>query len=115
LFNTVDALQAARRAKPVVLAIDMEASSLALPVPKHLCDAESSLSCIFNNMARFVFRFVLGSFFHRDVFSTTSPLRVPVRSGSFFSSDSLFSMTSPVRFSKKVFFFVFDAAEKPET
>jgi len=61
----------------------MEASSLALPVPKHLCDAESSLSCIFNNMARFVFRFVLGSFFHRDVFSTTSPLRFPVRSGSF--------------------------------
>ena len=36
-------------------------------------------------MARFVFRFVFGSFFHRDVFSITSPLR----------------------FSKKVFFFIF--------
>jgi hypothetical protein len=37
-------------------------------------------------------------FFHRNVFSTTSPLRFPVRSGSFLVADPLLSITSPVRF-----------------
>ncbi|MGH7969190.1 MAG: hypothetical protein ACREIC_10740 [Limisphaerales bacterium] len=38
---------------------------------------------IFNNMARFVFRFVPVRFFNSYVFSTTSPLCFSVRSGSF--------------------------------
>ena len=43
------------------------------------------------------------------MFSTTSPLRFQVRSGSFFRYFLLFSITSPVRFLKKVFFFIFSA------
>jgi hypothetical protein len=37
-------------------------------------------------------------FFHSYVFSTTSPLRFPVRSGSLSTLDHLFSATYPVRF-----------------
>jgi hypothetical protein len=36
-------------------------------------------SFIFNNMARFVLGSFPVRFFHRNVFSTTSPLRFPVR------------------------------------
>ncbi|TAM84601.1 MAG: hypothetical protein EPN47_00345 [Acidobacteria bacterium] len=43
-------------------------------------------------------------FFSPLMFSTTSPLRFSVRSGSFFRDDPLFSTTSPVRFSKNEFF-----------
>ena len=53
-------------------------------------------------------RLILGPFSVRFlscyVFSTTSPLRFPVRSGSFFVADPVFSVTSPVRFLKNVFF-----------
>jgi hypothetical protein len=45
------------------------------------------------------------------VFSTTSQLRFSVRSGSFFGGDNLLSVTSPLRFSKKVFFFCFWASK----
>jgi hypothetical protein len=58
-------------------------------------------------MARFVLWFVPVRFFHSYVFSTTSPLRFSVRSGSFLNHFSLESAISPVRFSKKVFFFIF--------
>src|SRR5690242_9080603 len=64
--------------------------------------------CLFNNMARYALRFVFGSLFPQErIFNNFSASF----SGSFgfvFGSDSLFSVTSPVRFSKKVFFFVFD-------
>jgi len=59
-----------------------------------------STSRIFKNMARLAFSFVPVRFFHGYVFSTTSLLRFPVRSGSFLGVDPVFSITSPVRFSK---------------
>jgi len=46
-------------------------------------------------------------FFHSYLFSTTSPLRVSVRSGSFLGPDPLLSITSPVRFLKKYSFLFF--------
>jgi len=51
-------------------------------------------------------------FFHSYVFSTTSPLRFPVRFRFVFDPDPLFSTTSPVRFQKKVFFFIFTAQNR---
>jgi hypothetical protein len=67
-------------------------------------------SCIFNNMARFVLGLFPVSFFHRNVFSTTSPLCFSVCSALFLSVDHVFSITSPVCFQKKVFFFCISVA-----
>jgi hypothetical protein len=55
-------------------------------------------------MARFVFRFVPVRFLRTRVFSTTSPLRFQLRFGSFLHPDPLFSIISPVRFSKSSVF-----------
>jgi hypothetical protein len=71
-----------------------------------------SPSSVFNNMARFVLGSFPVRFFHRYVFSTTSPLRFWVRFRFVFDADPLFSTTSPVRFQKKVFFFVFPAQNR---
>ena len=46
----------------------------------------------------------MGSFFHRNVFSTTSPLRFSVRSGSFWWANPVLSVTSQLRFLKNIFF-----------